>query len=114
MINYPLNINRERTHTIEIKFQIKEYKGRLSFKTRENFRGFEILNILDNSSEWLHEKEDLDVVTNDCNFGYIYEHDIYTLDLKNAKGEVCTFDFDITDIQDYIVGVKIIDCEIAR
>jgi hypothetical protein len=101
---------------VQITFQIDDFMGRIAYKVSGNCSGLNIINYFDVSNilDKFHH-----LILNDCNIR-LHSDNIdfdeykywYSVVLKNCKGEeLLTDSLDISDLENIIVAVEIIDCE---
>lgn len=101
---------RERTHTIRVTLQSGQYKGHIAFIMGGNCFGKTLL-------DWSPDcecQEDVDrYVENDCDFRIDEDMEIYLYTLKDGAGNTCTFESDLSELEDNIIAIEIIDCVIT-
>ncbi len=103
MKNYDPNIYRG-VHTVKITLQKWEYKGHIIRRVCGNCKGRTIL-------DFDFECED-SFSDNDCQLKYHEDRDYFSCVLKDKNGNTLECSGDAEDMNDMIVGVKIIDfCE---
>lgn len=103
MKNYDPNIYKG-IHTVKITLQQWEYKGHIIKRVGGNCKG---RNILDFDFECEDELPD-----NDCQMEYYEEDDCFSCVLKDKDGNMLKCIGDADEMNDMIVGIKIIDfCE---
>lgn len=97
---------KNRIHTVKATFQKGEYKGHIKFKVCGNCVGLEILNI---DFDLLNTDR---LIENDCDFSWDDKEGVYDLTLKDKYGETCFINgIEEDEIGDYVVAVKIVNCE---
>ena len=107
MENYDINIDFGKA-TIEVTIQQCEYKGHYRIEITGNIKGASILKeALDT-----YYLDNTDVVWNDCNLD-IFENfegeSCFKVVLEDKKGNKLLVDDYLTELEDLIVAVKIVD-----
>ena len=107
MENYDININWGQA-TIEVTLQQWQYKGHYRIKIRGNIQGFDILRTALDTFDLENE----DIIWNDCNLDIFENYEgegCFKAVLKDKEDNVLLTDDYLTELEDLIVGVKIID-----
>ena len=107
MENYDINISWGQA-TVEVTLQQWQYKGHYRIKIKGNIHGSQILE----TSLDTFDLENKDVVWNDCNLDIFENYEgeyCFTAILKDKEENELQIDDYLTELEDLIVGVKIID-----
>lgn len=98
------NMNQTQgTHTIEIKFQMDEYKGTARFKIGGNAKGIDVLP--EDSADICNALEGAEF--NDMKLAM--DDEMFRIELKDDNGETMLYDGDIYELGNLVVGLNIVD-----
>lgn len=109
MDRYDISDNHSsRLHTVRVTFQWQQYKGHIAYEVGGRSLG---LNAMDVDFEMWDMSDIYNLKENDCKFNWNEEHDSWELILRDEYGNECEMnDIEENEINNYVVGVEIINC----
>lgn len=100
---YDNNINWA-TAEVEVTLQFEEYKGKFSTIVNGDVKG---ANAIETAIDFIRDG-DITINKNNCNFEIDLDEDFFTCDLKDNEGNELNIETFLDDLDEYIVGIKII------
>lgn len=92
------------TAEVEVELQSEEYKGKFSTIVSGNVKGvLAIETVID-----FIRDGDITINKNNCNFEIDLDEEYFTCDLKDNEGNELNIETLLDDLDEYIVGIKII------
>lgn len=102
---------RERIQTVRITLQSEEYKGHIAYKIKGRHFG---KNIFYFDPECIDQSEIESYCENDCGLKVDEDTGYFEFTLKDEHGSTCEYTAYNNELDEYIVAIEIIDCEVIK